>query len=222
MLRFRLQYCLLVFSIFLLIGCTANPRPVPSADSGLPGGPLPAGRSVVIMDTFKLTTIEGAGTSESPGIAGGPEAATQIGSRLASGGLPMIGLTKLEDSHRFRTAELLATLRENRSLLLSAFRDKRSVLPILRELQQAAGAELLCVSRVQERPGRGGTYDPNSGAIAETTSSFDLKVVLVSLSDGKIVWGNEVYVRQPLNAGSWSQCVNSLFDTTHLIRGNKP
>jgi hypothetical protein len=108
---------------------------------------------------------------------------------------------------------IIQNLEEESRVLTSSTKDKSALLPLLNQLAEITGTNVACVQTVKAKIGIGAMYDMNSGAMAQGTSTSAIKVVLVSLTDGSIIWKNESFVRDKPTSSKFNQAVKMLFAT---------
>jgi hypothetical protein len=66
----------------------------------------------------------------------------------------------------------------------------------LGSLGSVLDADLVIVSLLKVKVGRGGYWDPYSGGIYPGTSTSDLMLAILDLREHRVIWTNEVFARR--------------------------
>ncbi len=210
-----------IFILFLLplLGCATTTAPVVSGSLNTKALSEFTSTGGKIFLTTPVVTFENASTeSPLPSASFGGEYVESFVLRTASSELKKIGIetvtvskTKpLENMDQIKP--VLDKIMENRKILTSSYKDKSSLVPHLHKLKMYTGTEVIGFQTVRVKVGRGSTYDPNSGAMSQGTSSSSIKFVLVSLSDGAILCKNSALVRYLPATEKFKKAVSMLFD----------
>jgi hypothetical protein len=131
---------------------------------------------------------------------------------LSERGVRAMRLQNLSQEQKARIADPRLVLLSNRAVLVSAFRDKTSLLSALAGIREATGAAYLAFPESKVFVGTPGGWDPNTGRVWDSTSTTSLKLTVVSLSDGQVVWQNELFIRAVANSDQIMQWTPKLFD----------
>lgn len=201
-----LCYAAFMFCLIVLSGCATvtNSVHVKRQENDQTFKAAVAGKKIFILQPFisaKTTNHEAPVAHDSCGATSLSnlieESIRNIGQE--TGASPLIARndaafieTYLQDDS---AKEAITTLEDNHNVLLSYYRDKTELVPSLRSIAEATGAELICAYSINVKVGGSGGWDPNSGRIWQGTSSTSVKAVLISTSTGKILWGNEMFAR---------------------------
>jgi len=208
---------LALFSVALLGGCATATVPVVV---GTVNDPVirelaAAGETVFLLPphvTFESADNEQPLSGES---CGGDKAevatAMYVAEGLAGEGFAVLTLDDMPAESEPKARDLVDKLDAECSVLTSSYKDKSLLIPLLNELCGISGAGVVCVQTVKIKVGSGETYDINSGAMTQGTSSSTIKVALVSPDNGKVLWKNESFVRYLPTSGKFKQAVQLLF-----------
>jgi hypothetical protein len=113
-----------------------------------------------------------------------------------SKGFTSSGDPDLEVAQRKAVDLGIETLRHRKTTLFKA--RKRTVLldETLGSLGSVLDADLVIVSLLKVKVGRGGYWDPYSGGIYPGTSTSDLMLAILDLREHRVIWTNEVFARR--------------------------
>ena len=138
---------------------------------------------------------------------------------LHEAGFRVLTQDSVETNAQSAAGTVIQRLNEECHVLTSHTKDKSALLPLLRQLAEITGANVACVQTVRAKIGSDAMWDfVNTGAMAQGTSSSAIKVVLVSLTNGDIVWSNESFVRYKPTSSKFNQAVKMLFTTSKRRR----
>lgn len=102
--------------------------------------------------------------------------------------------------------EALKSIADKSRVLMSYYRNKEELMPSFQTIAKATGAEIIGAYSIAVKVGGSGGWNPNTGQIWQGTSSTTIKAVLISPTTGKVLWGNEIFVR---TLASDKQCVEA-------------
>ena len=109
---------------------------------------------------------------------------------------------------------IIQRLNEESRVLTSYTKDKSALFPSLKQLSAITGSNVVCVQTVRAKIGRGASYNSSSGAMSQGTSTSAIRVVMLSLDDGSIVWSNESFARDKPSSNGFRKAVKMLFKTS--------
>jgi hypothetical protein len=209
----RVQWYELRTCIFLLAAAGCAIKQIPPTTPALSA--VVRGERIVQLPTRVIFESVDTGrelTSAPPEAA---ERAVQLdlglNTRLVAKGLHVVTPADLPSEVRPGIADVVGQIGPRYVRLIGASRDKSSFLPSLAELGKLSGADLACVPVFYAKVGKGGGYDPNSGAIWTTTSSTSIRVGLVSLATGERVWFREAFMRSVAQRRDLDRAIDVLF-----------
>jgi len=142
------KFFIWVFSLSLT-ACNVTPVVVeqPPRSVSLPS--VPAGQLVFLLPTQVAYQEVETGDPLPPlnlGESSREELLASIVERaLSNKGFEVIGLDKLSESQKTQTRLLFEGLNERQQILVSSYKDKREVMPLLQHLHTLSGAHLACV-----------------------------------------------------------------------------
>jgi hypothetical protein len=102
--------------------------------------------------------------------------------------------------------EALKALADKSHILMSYYKNKSELMTSLQTIANATGAEIVSACSIMVKVGGRGGWNPNTGQIWQGTSSTTMKAVLISTATGKVLWGNEIFVRA---VASDKQCIDA-------------
>ena len=201
-----------VCCVLVLSGCATVTDPVhvkrPENDQPFKG--VVSGKKVLILEPFITTCTTNTEAPVPPESCGAISLANLLENSARSVcqevGASTIVARENVAVQNGSAKEALQTLASKGPVLLSYYKDKSELLTSLQALAQATGAEMICAYSILVKVGARSGWDPNTGAIWQGTSSTSVKAVLVSTHTGKILWGNEMFVR---TVASDSQCIKA-------------
>lgn len=132
-------------------------------------------------------------------------------SYLSEVGLQLVGVETAAPDQQEGVASASKKVSDDARLVMSTYRDKSAILPVLKQIKDASGAGLLFLQTLKVEVGESGMYDPFSGAMSQGTSSSSLKAMLVSLDDGQILWSSESVARNLPSGGRFREAVGMLY-----------
>jgi hypothetical protein len=212
-----LNHASCTFFFLVLFGCATITEPVhvKRQENEQSFKAVVSGKKVFILKPFISTTTTDSETPVQPESTGAIELANLIenSARNVSQKAGASGFITKDDAalHNDLSREALQSLASNQHILLSYYKDKSVLKGNLQTIAQATGTELLCAYSIVVKVGGGSGWNPISGQIWQGTSSTSVKAVLISTSTGKILWGNEIFVRTLASDKQCVQAVEKLF-----------
>ncbi|HSU66387.1 MAG TPA: hypothetical protein VLJ39_05930 [Tepidisphaeraceae bacterium] len=164
---------------------------------------LPTDRPVFMLETGEMSFASPAVQAQFCDVAAG---------NLSERGAHVMRLQNLSQDQKARIADPRLALLTKRAILVSTFRDKTPLMPALAGIRQTTGAAYLAFPESSVFVGTAGGWDPNSGRVWDRTSTTSLKLTVVSLADGQVVWQNELFIRAAANSEQIMQWTPRLFD----------
>ena len=201
-MKVKPEFCVAVYlSIFLIVGCVTKTSPVfvdPPNEILLPHE-IQKGETVIIFFpyiTYHDVQTDNELSSESFKVDILSEKMISIAkTNFIQKGLNVLTVNDLPEDKKGNANDILKELKINSPLILAYYKKKEPVLEKLNQLQNVSGASMGYVQHIKVNVGKGGGWDPNSGAMWSGTSSSTAKGVLISLDDGKIIWARELFIR---------------------------
>lgn len=97
-------------------------------------------------------------------------------------------------------------------VLMSHYRNKSDLMKDIQTLADATDAQIICASTIVVKVGAGGFVDPVfTGQVRQGTSTTAVKVILVSTDAGRVLWGNEMFVRRMASDNECIQGFEKIF-----------
>lgn len=201
----------------LLSGCATMTRPVAIGsqnDDVLLALGQGSARVLLLPPLASFETV----STEAPlpnTIYGGVEARSMMvaaaATHLAEFGIQPIDPETEPLANNASMVDLVARLGEESAVLTRAYKDKSALVPLLRDVRDISDAHFMYVQTLKVKVGSSASYDPNTGAMAQGTSSSAVKAVLISLPDAEQVWSNESMARYLPSDGKFETAVNMLY-----------
>ncbi|MBN2602873.1 MAG: hypothetical protein JXA91_01920 [Candidatus Thermoplasmatota archaeon] len=130
---------------------------------------------------------------------------------LHKAGFQVLTQDSLKSDSEFVSGTIIQRLTEEARVLTSQTKDKSPLLPLLNQLADISGANILCVHTVRAKIGSGATYNSQTGSMAQGTNSSAIKVILLFLENGDMLWRNEAFVRDEPSSRNFRKAVKMLF-----------
>jgi len=120
----------------------------------------------------------------------------EIEAAAASKGFTFSGDQDLEGAQQAAVELGMETLRRDVMTVFKARKRTELFEEALGSLGDSLDAELVIASFLRVKVGRGGYWDPYSGGIYPGTSTSQLLLAIIDLSDRQVVWTSEVFARR--------------------------
>lgn len=199
-------------------GCATTTTPVVVGGGATLDEVLGAYHAVVVLRpsvSYELVSTEHAVDPRAFGVedpAGTMTLAALDG--LSAAGFQALQVDSTADAIRGTATNDAARLVEEATVLVGQYKDKTALLPVLAELGGLTGAPLVCVHTLTVKVGAGASWNMNSGAVAQGTSSSAVRVALLRASDGTAVWRNECLVRDLPQGRTFAKTVRAMYVTS--------
>lgn len=198
-------------------GCATVTSPVivnvPNCGSQLKGV-LP-GESVVLAlpQTLFVSTEDESPVSPSECDSEGLQALMSLQSRqgIVNAGMKPLEVDNIGGTNKVELVRVLAELDKKQAILMRKTPRSPELVAQLRMLACLTGAKAILLQKVRVKLGVGGGWDPNSGAIWQSTSSTSIRVALVSLLTGDILWGKEAFIRALPSDSRFSETIQQIY-----------
>jgi len=203
--------------VFILLTCqlTCHSAPkVVTESSPVSSRPLPSAQSVYMLPAYVIVedvhTGEAVAAHEAENVSKAAMLNSAVVRQLRAGGLTVIGEGRIDDSTPGELGEVLAQLQAKHKIVASAYRDQSETRPLFLRLRGLTGADLACVItlRIKEGSSTGVTLP---GYVREGSASVEVRAALVSLVEGKHIWGRDVFSRRAASDATVAECVEKMF-----------
>lgn len=212
----RFSLLLVVPAALLLGGCATTTVPV-VVGGGTTGLPELAGSypSVLVLPPHVSWESQYSGGMSGSSAASGGDAAFRMSQAategLASAGFVVLHVDSVDAAVRGSVQNAAARIVEEGPVLVSEYKDKTPLIPVLGELGALTGAHLVCIQTLGVKMGSSSSWNMNTGAIAQGTSSSAVRTVLVRADNGAEVWRNSCLVRDLPAGKAFDKTVRAMF-----------
>jgi hypothetical protein len=136
---------------------------------------------------------------------------TEVPNGLSEIGIKCMLADDIPSDQQAVAMDLINNLLEESAVITSIYKDKSYIIPKLQQLKTITNLSSACFQIVKVKIGSGSYYNPYSGEMALGTSSSSIKVYIVSLDDGKILWSNKAIARNQPKSSKFRQAVRMVF-----------
>ncbi len=136
---------------------------------------------------------------------------TTAASRLTGLGFRLVGTSAADLDQQRRLEELSAALINELPLLTSSTRDKGALIPLLWELRDISGSDFMLLQRLWAKIGEEESFNFLARQTIRSTSTSTLKVALVSLDEGQVMWSQQTVARSTPSSGLFWQALDQAY-----------
>jgi hypothetical protein len=142
--------------------------------------------------------------------------------KLGESGFRVLTIGDMQPDRRRAVEAVLGGLGDRHEILARSYKDKSELSTELRRLAEATGTSTVCLQWLRVRIGKGGGYNLWSGAVWAGTHSSDVRVVLLSLENGRHLWARRAFVHAlPLDS-EFATALEALFAGSGVTGSVRP